>query len=239
MILLMLAVTSCSKKNGSGSSPSESTSSRASETTAAKRSGEAEKGWLEIKNADLHGHEVRKSETGEKVEQITSLRSAVELPAGIYDLTFGKAVWKNVEVKAKETTVLAPGALVVNHAALGGHDVVEVENSVVHGKVSTLNNNITLIPGKYAVMFGKLAWPVEIKSGETTTLDPGTVEVVRAHYLGHKIYDKTGTVVGEVSNIMSSIPLPPGEYVIEIGGKKISFALKEGEDQKFEDKDEK
>jgi hypothetical protein len=30
-----------------------------------------------------------------------------------------------------------------------------------------------------------------------------------------------------------------GDKILLIGGKKISFALKEGEDQKFEDTDEK
>jgi hypothetical protein len=33
--------------------------------------------------------------------------------------------------------------------------------------------------------------------------------------------------------------VPGGDKILLIGGKKISFALKEGEDQKFEDKDEK
>lgn len=43
------------------------------------------------------------------------------------------------------------------------------------------------------------------------TLNPGTVQVKGAHYQGHKIYDRTGTVVGDVSNIRGWIPLPPGE----------------------------
>ena len=42
-----------------------------------------------------------------------------------------------------------------------------------------------------------------------------------------------------VSNIMDWMPLPPGEYVIEIGKQKIPFGLKEGENMTFERKEEK
>lgn len=46
-------------------------------------------------------------------------------------------------------------------------------------------------------------------------------------------------LVGTVNNIMDRMPLPPGEYVIEIGKQKIPFGLKEGENMTFERKEEK
>jgi hypothetical protein len=233
---LILNLMACSSKKDVDAAKRGDASDKAGETADKKGVAEKDLGWLQIKNADLKGQEVRKADSGEEVERVTSLRSTVELPAGMYSVTFGKAIWKGVEVRAKETTVLEPGALVVNHASLSGHDVIQAETDIIQGTVSVLNNNITLIPGKYIVKFGKLAWPVEIKAGLTTTINPGTVEVVRAHFQGHKIYSKAGEVVGEVSNIQSLIPLPPGEYEIEIGGKKLSFALKEGENLKFENK---
>lgn len=234
-IVLMLGnVTSCSKKNDSVKAKpgGEDQSGQSTAQTIQQH----ETGWLQIKNADLQGHEVRKADTGEKVDRISSVRSTAELPAGIYDVTIGKSVWKGVEVKAKETTVLEPGVLVVQHASLSGHDIAEAETGIVQGNVSALNNNITLFPGKYNVMFGKLTWPAEVEAGKTTTVNPGTIEVVHAHYMGHKIFDKAGEVVGEVSHTTSSIPLPPGEYAIEIGGERISFTLKEGQAVKFENK---
>jgi len=235
-LLLLAAV--CSKKDSGAGGQGSASGGREAGTETARKAADAEPGWIEVKNADLKGHEVRKAGSGEKVEQITSLRTTVALPAGVYDVTFGKTVWKDVEVKAKETTVLAAGSLVVKHAALAGHDVIETGTGTVQGQVSATTSNITLVPGKYEVMFGTLVWPAEIKGGETTTLDPGVVEVAGAHYLGHKIYDPAGQVVGEVSNIMSSIPLPPGDYVIEIGAAKIPFNLKEGERRTFENKSE-
>ena len=46
-------------------------------------------------------------------------------------------------------------------------------------------------------------------------------------------------LAGTVSNIMDRMPLPPGEYVIEIGKQKIPFGLKEGKNLTFERKKEK
>lgn len=191
-------------------------------------------GWLEVKGADLHGHTVTRADTGEKVETISTTRSIVKLPAGIYNVTIGKAVWKSVEVKEGETTTLNPGILKVENAALSGHKIIERETGIEHDSVSSLKETVPLMPGEYDVMFGKIPWQVNISHGKTAVLRPGTVTVERAHYMGHKIRDKKGNVVAEVSNIKSTTPLPPGEYTIEIGKKKIPFSLKEGEHLKFE-----
>jgi hypothetical protein len=86
-------------------------------------------------------------------------------------------------------------------------------------------------------MFGSMSWEVEVKGGRESKLNPGTVTVKRADYRGHEIFNAAGEVVGSVSNIMSSMPLPPGRYAIEIGGRRIPFDLKEGEDMEFDNKD--
>jgi hypothetical protein len=86
-------------------------------------------------------------------------------------------------------------------------------------------------------MFGSIPWEVEVKGGQESKINPGTVTVKRADYMGHKIFNASGEVVGSVSNIMDWIPLPPGNYAIEIGGERIPFTLKEGEDKEFDNKD--
>ena len=194
-------------------------------------------GWLEVKGAHLHGHAVTEAESGKLVETASSTRSTVPLPSGLYNVAFGKALWKSVEVKAGETTVLEPGWISMVKASLNGHDIVDPETGAVHGTVSSLDSTATLIPGRYLVMFGSMSWEVEVKGGRESKLNPGTVTVKRADYRGHKIFNAAGDVVGSVSNIMSSMPLPPGEYAIEIGGRRIPFSLKEGEDIEFDNKD--
>ena len=191
-------------------------------------------GWLEVKGADLSGHRVTRADTGEEVGKLGHTQSTIKLQAGIYNVTVGKAVWKSVEVKAGETTVLIPGYLKVEHSSFKGHKIIDRETGQENGSVSSLKGNAALMPGEYDVMFGKLAWPVTIKAGETTLLRPGTVEVEHAHYRGHAIRTPGGEIVASVSNTMNWAPLPPGSYTIEIDGKKLSFTLKEGEDKKFQ-----
>ena len=191
-------------------------------------------GWLEVKGADLSGHQVTRADTGEKVGSLGHTQSSMELPAGIYNVTIGRAVWKSVEVKAGEKTVLAPGFLKVEHATVQGHKIVDPETGAIHGEVGNTKNNTALMPGEYEVYFGKLGWPVKIKAGETLVLKPGTVQVVRASVQGNKIRNKKGEVIGEVSNTMNWIPLPPGEYTVELQGKSVPFSLKEGEELKFQ-----
>jgi len=234
----VISGTTCRKKQDPGSALAQAGGEEAvnalDETGTEAEIEPAPKGRIEIKGADFAGHEVRNAATGEKAGVINSQKSTAELPPGVYEVVFGRMVWKNVEVKEDVTTILVPGGISVKQAALQGHDVVEVGTGTVQGSVSSLKNTLTLIPGKYAVMFGKLSWPVEVQPGVTVTLNPGTVEVVNADVAGHKIFDKTGDVVGEVSSIQSSIPLPPGDYEIDIDGSRVPFTLREGDSRKFE-----
>ena len=151
------------------------------------------------------------------------------LPAGIYDVEFGSSAWKGVVVREGETTVLEPGGLTLNHASLQGHDVVAVETGTVQGKIGATNSHIVLIPGTYAVKFGPLAWTVDIVSGNTTTLNPGTITVKGADIRGHRILDAAGTFIGEVSATGSTLPLPPGSYAIELDGNSIPFTIEAGQ----------
>lgn len=195
---------------------------------------EKNRGWIEVKGADFLGHEVRKAATGAKVAVIDSLQSSLPLPAGTYDVGFGAMFWKGVEVKAGETTVLEPGGLTLNHALLDGHEVIASDTGLVQGTVSAAKSHIVLIPGKYAVKFGPLSWTVDIAAGKTTTLDPGIIEVARADIQGHKIYDASGAIVGDVSATRNSLPLPPGAYAIDLDGKRVPFTLEVGKVVKLE-----
>jgi len=210
----------------------------AEEDSASKTISQTEeakgRGWIEVKGADFLGHEIWNSTTGEKVSVINSLQTTMPLPAGTYDLGFGATIWKGVEVKAGKTTVLEPGGLTLNHAMLNGHDVVSVGPGLVQGTVSATKSHIVLIPGKYAVKFGPLSWTVDVLAGKTTTLDPGIIEIVRADIQGHKIYDPAGAVVGDVNSTRNSLPLPPGDYAVDLDGKRVPFTLHGGKTVKLE-----
>ncbi|MBD3415087.1 MAG: VWA domain-containing protein [Candidatus Aminicenantes bacterium] len=208
--------------------------SKAADAEAVKVPIDKGPGWLEVKGADLSGHEVINAENGEKAGSVSSVNNTIELPAGIYNVTIAGSQWKSIEVKAGETTVLEPGWLEVKNASLHGHKILEKETAEEFASVSRFDSTIAVLPGEYEVMFGPLTWEVKIKKGETTVLNPGTVQVSGAHYRGHPIFNESGKQVGSVSNTSNWIPLPPGKYSIEINGQYIEFELKEGQKKLFE-----
>jgi len=232
IIAVLLSSAACRKKT-----PTEKGTGAAAVSAnqaGAQASEEKYRGWIEVKGADFMGHEVRKAGTEDKVAVIDSLQSTLPLPAGIYDIGFGATFLKGVEVKAGETTVLDPGGLTLNHAMLDGHDVVAAGTGRVQGTVGATNSHIVLLPGTYAVKFGPLSWTVEIAAGKTTTIDPGIIEVAKADIQGHKIYDSTGAIVGNVGATRNSLPLPPGAYTIDLDGQRIPFTLEAGKVVKLE-----
>ncbi len=230
---LVLGAAGCSKKETSAEE-SEALAGEAAALAEAESEESAAQGWLEVRGAGLEGQEVRKAGTPEKVGTVSATRSVIPLPPGTYDVVFGKSLWKGVVVAEDKTTTLVPGWLSVSGASLEGHEIVEEAAGTVQGVVSASQDSIGLIPGRYVVMFGRLPWPVEVRAGETLVLRPGTVEVPYADISGHRIYDRSGAVVGEVSATRSSVPLPPGEYEIELGGARVPFSLREGETRRFE-----
>ena len=67
----------------------------------------------------LTSHAVLNAETGQQVANLDSATREISLPAGIYEVKFGPASWKGIEVRAGETTTIEPGVLQLspNYAA--------------------------------------------------------------------------------------------------------------------------
>ena len=92
-------------------------------------------GKLLIRNAEMSGHKVSKAESGEVVKTLNSSGPSAELPAGFYNVTFGKSVWKSVEVQPGETTVLEPGVIEIRTPSISGHKVLDNETSEEIGSI--------------------------------------------------------------------------------------------------------
>lgn len=187
-------------------------------------------GRLTVKGADLSGHKVIDSVSGTQVAMVSSLGETVTVPSGIYTVTIGAGAWRGIEVKAGETTVLAPGRLRVEGAALAGHAVVDPETAKAFGMVSATMDSLAVLPGTYDVMFGQAVWSgVRIESGQRTILQPGIITLRGASINGHRIAAADGREVGSVSATGASMPLPPGSYTVQIAGKAVPFTLAEAQ----------
>jgi hypothetical protein len=190
-------------------------------------------GRLQIKNPDFRGHRVTEAETGKSVGLFSNM-TFMDLPAGIYNVAFGPTVWRSVEVRAGETTVLEPGTIEVRNASGAGHKVLDWETGVEVGNVSSFVRRLSVMPSTFTVMFGNARWEnIEIKAGENRVLNPAVIVVNGASGAGHNVYAEDGTRVGNVSSFVHRMPVPPGKYTIEIEKQKIPLDLAEGQEMEI------
>ena len=129
-----------------------------------------EPGVLEIKNASVSGHKVLDNETGEVIGGIVSSNPRMTVMPSIFAVTFGKAVWRDIEVKAGEHKVLNPGTITVNGASVTGTPI-RSEGGAIVASVSPLGSWAPLPPGKYVVDLGSQKVPIDLAEGQDAVID--------------------------------------------------------------------
>ena len=182
----------------------------------------------------LSSHAVLNAETGEKVGEFNSSRREVTLPAGIYEVKFGPAGWKGIEVRSGETTTIEPGVLKIEVAKPSvqvNAAVVDSETGERHGGFTPMSNSVTLMPGVYDLRLGKTEWRfVKVDGGKTTTLRPAAVILAEGlKFKKARVITQDGKEAADFHAMRTVAALPPGDYVVEIDGNKIPFAATEGE----------
>ncbi len=186
-------------------------------------------GNLTVEHADLAGHRVVDARTGKEVGTISNLQSTIRVPPGVYSVTFGSSAWKSVVVEPGGRTVLSPAVLEIHGASTQGHEVLDSETGAEVATLSPVKSRATLIPGVYDVTFGGAVWPLlKLDGGVVTTLRPGRIHVRNAGPNGVPVYDAAGKEVGRASPVASTLPLPPGDYAVEIRGQRRKLTLAEG-----------
>lgn len=192
-------------------------------------------GRLEIRHADLTGHKVSLAETGAIVASLNSSGPGTQLPAGLYNVTFGNAIWKSVEVRPGETTVLEPGVLEVRNPNISGHKVLDAETGSEIGKIGSSSPRITVLPSTFSVVFEDTVWKdIEVKGGEQKVLNPGVIEIVSGgtYWSSIPVLGEDGKVAAKIMSSWPRVALPPGKYVVDVAGQKIPIDLTDG--AKFE-----
>ena len=127
----------------------------------------------------LSSHAVLNAETGQKVGEFNSSHREIALPAGIYEVKFGPASWKGIEVRPGETTTIDPGVLKIEAGNPSVHvnaSVVDSETGEEHGGFISMSNSVTLMPGVYDLRIAKTEWRfIKVDGGKTVTLRPAAV----------------------------------------------------------------
>ena len=118
-------------------------------------------------------HTLLDPETGEAVATISNDTDEIAFVPGVFDVTFDKAVWRGVELKAGETTVLNPAGIRADPIPPGAwYSVFDAEGKVVGGlrPGSEMSNFVLLPPGDYTVEIDGEKVPVTLSEGKIAEL---------------------------------------------------------------------
>jgi von Willebrand factor type A domain len=179
----------------------------------------------------LTSNAVFNAETGQQVGALDSSHLELPLPAGIYEVKFGAASWKGIEVRPGETTTIEPGVLKIQVSVHVGAAVVDSETGEKHGAFDNVSTSVTLMPGVYDLRFEKSVWRfIKVDGGKTTTLRPVAVILPAGlKWKAARVTTTDGTEVFRFDAVTWKAGLPPGDYIVEIDGNKFPFHATEGD----------
>lgn len=175
-------------------------------------------------------HPVTRADDGQQVADINGAVGHAEVPPGIYNVSFMNGLWRGVEVKPGETTVIEVGLLQIEGGAsdLKGYILLdpETEEPVVRQRMIS---TIPLMPSHVVVSSGHIQWPsIEIKAGQTTVLNPARIVVTGANAGDYRVTTSEGREAGQVSRLFQ-LPLPAGSYVVNVEGQLMKVDLVDGQ----------
>ena len=185
-------------------------------------------GRVRVEGVDANTVMVKRADRRREVEFRRDGEGCIVLPAGVYTVSTGTQDWKSVVVSGGRTTVLEPGRLQVLNSTDRGHTVVEWESRRVVGTVSAGSPELILLPGDYEVMFGKAGWRARVPGARQTVLKPGIIRVENISPKGVELRAlPQNTIVGDLTRKENWMPLPPGEYLVDIEGQGFPCTLVE------------
>ena len=115
--------------------------------------------------AGILNYQGRSRETGVEVGNISSFGTRLTVLPSTFTVTFGKAEWKNVDVKMGEHKVLNPAVIVMKGASGAGHNLYGEDGTVV-GNISSFVSQLPVPPGKYTVDVEGQKVPLDLVEGQ-------------------------------------------------------------------------
>lgn len=195
---------------------------------------------LMIKGTDAgQSHAVTDAQGGRQVADINGAHggegAVQDLPPGIYNVEFANGVWRSVEVKPGETTVLTLATLTIEGGQndLGGYNLLDAETGEVLQRARVFRD-VALMPSHIVLSNGQLEWPpIELKAGEITRINPARFAVTGSNAGTYDVTTSDGRPAGTVSRLIP-LPVPPGAYTVDVEGQKLNVELKEGQTHTIE-----
>ena len=113
-----------------------------------------EPGVLKFTRASPNGNHILDAETGEKRAYAHSRSTRLALIPSTYAVTFGKAEWRDVEIKPGQVTLLKPGKLILKDSVKQKYRAIYSQAGDKLGSVDSYNNERLLPPGRYSLDVG-------------------------------------------------------------------------------------
>jgi hypothetical protein len=112
-------------------------------------------------------HHLLDPETGEVVGTISNDTDEISFVPGVFDVSFGDAVWRGVELREGETVVLDPATVAIDGIPAGAwYSVVDADGNKVAG-LRPGSTSALLPPGDYVVEIEEQRVPVSLTEGKT------------------------------------------------------------------------
>jgi hypothetical protein len=112
-------------------------------------------------------HHLLDPETGEIVGTISNDTDEISFVPGVFDVSFGDALWRGVELREGETVVLNPATVVIEGIPAGAwYSVIDSDGNSVAG-LRPGSASALLPPGAYVIEIDEQRVPVSLSEGKT------------------------------------------------------------------------
>lgn len=112
-------------------------------------------------------HHLLDPETGEVVATISNDTDEISFVPGIFDVTFGDALWRGVELREGEKTMLNPATIAIQGIPGGAwYSVIDADGNAVAGLRPGAASAL-LPPGDYILEIEEQKLPVSLSEGKT------------------------------------------------------------------------
>lgn len=110
------------------------------------------------------------------------------------------------------------------------HDVISADTGQKVAQFNRVHTEVELPAGIYEVKFGPGSWKgIEVRPGETTTIEPGVLKVEASVFVNAKVVDtETGEEHGDFDNVSTELTLMPGVYDLHFRNSEWRFIKVDG-----------
>jgi len=148
----------------------------------------------------------------QKIERVREKRPAVAMGTG----------------PAGQKTVVQAGSVVVSGTGQSKYSVFDAAGTKSLKDAKT-NGEIELLPGSYQVSLNEISQTVNVRAGQKTVVQAGSVVVSGTGQSKYSVFDAAGTKSLKDAHTNGEIELLPGSYVVKVNDRTFNAQVRAGQ----------